>query len=213
MANKCREIPRDISKLFDELILRIAIVIVLLISNQMAFGDALDFSFNNDAGALKYSSPAGAIPIQGNADFEVGMLANKANNYLLETGLLVKGDKSEDAAGWLAVGGKVLAGIIHNYLPGKTQNVGALMIGGELGFVFPAAKKFSVALYDYFGPGATTFGDADRAYQWGAHLDYDLNSASKIYFEYRETDFRITSTRQSATLDSGTYVGIRLTLN
>jgi hypothetical protein len=194
--------------------LRIAIVVVLLISIPFAFGDTFEFSFNNDAGTLKYGIPAGAaIPIQGNSDFQFGMLANKYNNYLFEAGLLVKGEMGEDAGGWLAVGSKALAGIIHNYIPGKTQNVGAITIGGELGFIFPAAKKFSVAFYDYFGPGAATFGDADRAYQWGAHIDYDLNSGSKIYLEYREADFRIISTKQSTTLDSGTYAGIRLTLN
>jgi len=193
---------------------RIAIIVALLIFHPFVLANSFDFSFNNNAGALKYSVPAGAaIPIQGNTDFQAGILANKANNYLLEAGLLVKGDMGEDAGGWLAVGAKALAGIIHNYLPGKTQNVGALTIGGELGFIFPAEKKFSVAFYDYFGPGAATFGDADRAYQWGAHLDYNLNSGAKIYFEYRETDFRMISTRQSATLDSGTYVGIRLALN
>ena len=160
---------------------RIAIFAVLIICNPSAFGNTFEFSFNNEAGTLKYGTPAGAaIPIQGNSDFQFGLLANKYNNYLLEAGLLVKGENSEDAVGWLSIGGKALAGVIRNYLPGKAQNVGALTIGGELGFIFPAAKKFSVAIYDYFGPGAATFGDADRAYQWGAHLDYDLNSGAKI---------------------------------
>lgn len=192
----------------------IAILAALFFLNPSAFGNTFDFSFNNDAGALKYNVPAGdTIPIQGEPELAAGILANKANNYLVEAGLLVRGGASEDAVGWLAVGSKALVGVIHNYLPGKTQNVGALTIGGELGFVFPAAKKFSIAFYDYFGPGPTTFGDADRAYQWGGHLDYDLNSGAKLYFEYRETDFRILATKQSATLDSGTYVGVRLLLN
>jgi hypothetical protein len=193
---------------------RIALVFVLLFSNPAAFGNTFEFSFNNEAGALKYSFPAeGAIPIQGNSDFQIGVLGNKFNNYLLEADLMVKGEMSEDSAGWLTIGGKALAGVIHNYQPGKILNVGALAIGGELGFIIPAAKKFSVAFYDYFGPGAATFGDADRAYQWGAHVDYDLNSGAKIYFEYRETDFRIKNTGQSATLDGATYVGIKLALN
>jgi hypothetical protein len=192
---------------------RVAIFIVLLISHPMAFGNAIDFSFNNEAGALKIITPAGStLPIQGNADFQVGLLANKVNNYLLEAGVVVKGEQGEGARGWLALGAKAVAGIIHNYPRGTTQNAESLMIGGELGFVFPAAKRFSIALYDYFGPGITTFSDADRAYQWGLHLDYDLNSGAKVYVEYRETDFRMTSTRQSATLDGGTYVGIKLGL-
>jgi predicted porin len=192
---------------------RVAIFFILLISHPVAFGSAIDFSFNNEAGALKIISPAGStLPIQGNANFQVGMLANKVNNYLLEAGVVVKGEQGEDARGWLALGAKALAGIIQNYPPGNTQTAQSIMIGGELGFVFPAAKRFSIAVYDYFGPSITTFSDADRAYQWGLHLDYDLNSGAKVYVEYRETDFRMTSTKQSATLDSGTYAGIKLGL-
>lgn len=193
--------------------LRIAIVIVLLVPSSLTFGSTFDFSFNDSAGALKYSSPIGeTIPIHGNADFQTGVLADKANNYLFEAGILLKGDPNEDAAGWLAVGGKALAGLIHNYLPGTTQDAESLMIGGELGYIIPAAKRYSAAFYDYFGPGVTSFGVADRAYQWGAHLDYDLNSGAKIYVEYREIDFRIRATGRSATLDSGIYVGIKLGL-
>jgi predicted porin len=195
------------------MMIRVVIAVVLLITQQLAFGNTIDFSFNNDAGALKNISPVGStLPIQGNANFQVGVLANKANNYIFEAGMVVKGEQGEDAGGWLALGTKALVGIIHDYLPGTTQIGESIMIGGELGYIFPTARKFSVAIYDYFGPGATTFSDADRAYQWGMHLDYDLNSGAKIYIEYREADFRMTATRQSATIDSGTYVGIKLSL-
>ena len=193
--------------------MRIAFVIVLLFSNSLAFGNTFDFSFNNSAAAIKYSSSAGAvIPNHGNADFQGGVLADKANNNIFEAGILLKGDSNENAQGWLALGGKALVGTIHNYQPGTTQYAESLMIGGELGYIIPAANRYSVAFYDYFGPGVTTFGVADRAYQWGAHLDYDLNSGAKIYVEYREIDFRIKATGQSPALDSGVYVGIKLGL-
>jgi predicted porin len=195
------------------MIFRVVIFFVSLYFQPLAFANSIDFSFNNDAGALKIITPVGStLPIQGSADFQVGLLANKVNNYLLEAGIVVKGEQGQDAGGWLALGAKALAGIIHNNPRGTTQNAESLMIGGELGYTFPAAKRFSVAFYDYFGPGVTTFGDADRAYQWGMHLDYDLNSGAKVYLEYRQTDFRMMSTKQSATLDSGTYVGIKLSL-
>ena len=192
---------------------RVVIAVVLLFFHTLSFGNSFDFSFNNDAGALKIFTPVGStLPIQGNANFHGGFLADKVNNYILEAGLEVKGEQGEDAGGWLALGAKALVGIIHNYPPGTTQITESIMIGGDLGYVFPAARRFSVAFYDYFGPGATTFSDADRAYQWGMHLDYDLNSGAKIYVEYREADFRMTATRQNTTLDSGTYVGIKLAL-
>jgi hypothetical protein len=191
------------------MIFRIAIALVFLVSSSLTFGNTFDFSFNDSAGALKYTA---AIPNHENADFEGGALADKANNNLFEAGIMLKGEPNENAAGWLALGGKALAGLIHNYQPGTTLNAESLMIGGELGYIIQANKRYSVAFYDYLGPGATTFGVANRAYQWGGHLDYDLNSGAKLYVEYRETDFRITATGQSATLDSGIYVGIKVGL-
>jgi hypothetical protein len=190
---------------------RIAFITVLLISSSAAFGNIFDFSFNNSAGALKYNRPLdSAIPFHGDAIFQTGLLIDKVNNFILDVGVVVNGDRGEDAGGWLSIGTKALVGSIQNYLPGTTQNVASLMLGGELGYTFPAATRYSVAFYDYFGPSATTFGDANRAYQWGAHLDYDLNSGAKIYCEYREADFQITTTKQTTMLDSGAYVGIRL---
>jgi len=44
----------------------------------------------------------------------------------------------------------------------------------------------------------------------GLHADYEVNTGTKVYVEYRETNFGITATGQTATLDSGTYLGIKL---
>jgi len=184
-------------------------VVFLLMASPFAFADALDISLNNNAVAFNYSaSAAGLMP--GNADILVGALYNDSMNSLADVGLLVKADEGDSTEMTLAVGTKALVGMIKNYIPGTTQNVAAIVIGGELGYTFPAAKQLSAAFYYFAGPLITTFGDADRANQWGLHADYEVSPGTKVYVEYRETNFGITATGQTATLDSVTYLGIKL---
>ena len=182
---------------------------LLLLASPLAFADALDISLNNDAVAFKYDTSAGGV-IQGNTDVFVGMLYNGTSmNTLAEAGMLVKGDESDSGA-ILGVGAKVIAGTIKNFTPGTTLNVASIVIGGEIGYVFPAVKQLSVAFFYFGGPTITTFGDANRAGQWGLHADYEVSQGAKIYVEYTETNFGISATGQTATLDSGTYVGVKL---
>jgi predicted porin len=186
------------------------IPIFLLVASPLVMADSLDVSFNNDALAFKYSSAMAAL-IQGNSDLQFGLLYNDAMNSLADVGLLIKGDDS-DSGMTITVGTSLIAGMIKNYAPGTTQNVESIVIGAELGYIFPVAKQISIAFYYFAGPQITTFGDADRANQWGAHLDYEVNAGTRVYFEYRQTDFRITATGLTATVDSGTYMGVKLAL-
>lgn len=185
------------------------VTILFFISSSLAYADALDISLNNNAVAVAYDFSAGAV-VQGNSEFHVGATYNDSMNSLAEAGLMVKGDEGDSSGATLAVGAKAIAGMIKNYVPGTTQNVGAVAIGGELGFVAPAAKQLSLGFYYFGGPKITTFGDANRASQWGLHGDYEVSPGTKVYLEYRQTDFGITATGQTATVDSGTYLGVRL---
>ncbi len=191
--------------------LRRIITVILLISSPLAFADALDISLNNNAAAFKYFVPAGSL-IQGNSDFDVGLLYNDSMSSVAEAGLLVRGDDGGDSPGLtLAVGAKALVAMIKNYIPGTTQNVAAIVIGGELDYAFPAVKQLSAGFYYFAGPKITTFGDANRANQWGLHADYEVAPGTKAYIEYREVNFGITATGETATPDNGTYLGVKLT--
>lgn len=191
------------------MILTRAIPLFLLFACSSVFADSLDISLNNNAIAASYSTSAAAL-IQGNSDVQAGILYNDSMNSLADVGLLVKGDEGDGTDMTLAVGAKALVGMIKNYIPSTTQNVGAVVIGGELGYIFPAAKQLSAGFYYFAGPKITTFGDANRASQWGLHLDYEVSPGTKAYVEYRETNFGITATGHTATLDSGTYLGVKL---
>ena len=191
------------------MIRRLIISALLLIISPLAFADTLDLSLNNNAVAFNYiTSAAGLMP--SNADLQVGFLYNDSMNTLANAGLIVKADNADSTDLTLAVGTKVLVGMIKNYAPGTTQNVAALVIGGELSFTPPAAKQLTAAIYYFAGPHITTFGDADRSNQWGAHVDFEVNPGTKVYAEYRETNFGIAATGQTATVDSGLYVGLKL---
>ena len=191
------------------MIRRLIISVLLLMISPLAFADTLDLSLNNNAVSINYiSSAAGLMP--SNADLQAGFLYNDSMNTLANAGLIVKADGADTTDLTLAVGTKVLVAMIKNYTAGTTQNVGAIVIGAELAYTPPAAKQVSAALYYFAGPHITTFGDADRANQWGAHVDFEVNPGTKVYAEYRETNFGITATGQTATVDSGLYVGLKL---
>jgi predicted porin len=174
----------------------------------MAFSGALDLSVSNNAAALQYDS-SNAGESKAGSNFQVGMLYNGSSmNSLADAGLMVKGE--ENTGFVLAVGAKALFGVIKNYVPGTTLDATAITIGGEVKYIVPAEKQLSAAIY-YFGSSqVVTFGDANRADQWGLRLNYEVSQGTKIYVEYREADFGIKSTGQTAVLDNGAYVGVRL---
>lgn len=192
------------------MIFRSAITIILLIASTLALADdALDLSLNNNAIAFEFSASTGAL-MQKNANFYIGMLYDGDTlNSLVDAGLLVKGDAG-DSGFALSLGAKILAGSIHNDVPGTTEYVSALVIGGELGYAFPAAKNLSVALDLYAAPTIMTFADASGANQWALRLEYEVNQGAKVYAEYRGTNFAITSTGNTVTLESGNYMGLKL---
>jgi predicted porin len=185
-----------------------AIAVLLMTASPLAFSDALDVSLNNNAVAFKYGASAAGL-IQGNADIRLGALYNgNSMNSLGEAGLLVKADDGDSQEATLAVGVKALTGVIKDAIPNTTLNVGAVVVGGELSYAFPAAKQLSAAFYFFTSPKIITFGDSNRANQWGMHLDYEVSPGTKVYVEYREANFGITSTGKTAMLDGGTYMGI-----
>ena len=137
------------------MMLRRLITVSLLIASPLACADALDISLNNNAAAFAFTTSAGAV-VQGNSEFHIGVTYNDSMNTLAEGGMLVRGDEGDTTGASLAVGAKALVGMIKNYIPGTTQNVGAIAIGGELGFVAPAAKQLSAGIYYFGGPKITT---------------------------------------------------------
>jgi predicted porin len=183
-------------------------IIILLSACPLAFAGSLDLSVNNNAAELQFDTSPVGDPTR-NSDIHVGVLYNSSSmNALADAGLLVKGEV--DTGLIIALGAKALAGEIKNYVPGTTLNVMAITIGGEIKYVLPAVKQLSVALYYFGAPSVVTFGDADRADQWGVHLDYEIAHETKIYVEYRESDFGIKTTGQTAVLDNGAFIGVRL---
>lgn len=186
------------------------VFIFLSVSSPLVFADALNVSLNNNAVAFKFSTSAGGST-QGNSELHLGVLySGDSMNNLADAGMLVKGEEGDAGGMSLTVGAKALVGMIKNYTPGTTQNVAAIVLGGELAYAFPAAKQLSAGLFYFAGPKITTFGDASRANQWGLGLAYEASPGTKVYVEYRETNFGITSTGKTATLDSATYTGVNL---
>jgi predicted porin len=185
------------------------ITVILLLASPAVFADALDISLNNNAAAFKYNVAAGAL-IQGNSDFHVGLLYNDSMNTMADVGLLVKGDEGDSPGFTLAVGAKTVVAMIKNFIPGTTQNVAAIEIGGEINYAFPAAKQLSAAFYYFAGPKITTFGDANRSNTWGLRGDYEISPGTKVYVEYREANFGIVTTGTTAAVDRGTYFGVKL---
>ena len=191
------------------MIFRLTTTLALLIACPLAIADSFDISLNNNAIAFAMNTSAASLT-SGNTDLHIGMLYNDSMNSMADAGLIVKAEEGDANDMSLAVGTKVLFGMIKNYTPGTSQTVGAVVIGGELSYTFPAAKQLSAAIYYFVGPKVTTFGDANRVNQWGVHLDFEVSPGTRAYIEHRATNFGITSTGETATLDSGTYVGVKL---
>jgi len=142
----------------------------------------------------------------GTAEMQSGYTYNAQGSGLVDTGLIVSGAGEQDSASGFAGGAgvKALAGQIHQ--GGMSDFVACIALGGQLGYVFPAAPSFAVVSDFFASLKITSYGNADRFNQFGIRLEMGPPHA-KFFVGYREITFDIIGTG-AVSFDRGGYTGI-----
>jgi len=187
------------------------LAVSLLALSPAAFADSMNINLNNNAAQFQFGASASDY-IEGDSEFQGGILYNDANNLFFDAGIMVNGGDGDGSSPGLnvSIGAKGVFGSINAVPPaaaGTTDTVSAIAIGGELAFVLPTPTRIALVGQYYGSPKIMAFADAERFNQLGLRLEFEASPQANVYLGYREIGFGIKG-RGSETLDKGTAVGV-----
>jgi hypothetical protein len=171
-----------------------------------ALAEAIDVTLRDSSAQLQYKSSMGRDAL-GKTEFHVGVLYANGSNMMTDFGLVVKDELGGNAPGFsVGVGLKGLAAKVTDTNP-TTGSVSALAIGGLLRY--SPVSRVGIVGQLYFSPNVVTFGDADRYFEAGTRLEFEVIPQAVVYVGYRRIGFSI-KTQAYAVLDEGFNLGVRM---
>ncbi len=171
-----------------------------------ALADAVDVTLRDTSAQFQYKSSMGRDAL-GKTEFHAGILYANGNNMMTDFGLVVKDELGGNAPGFsVGVGLKGLVAKVADNTP-TVSAVSALAIGGLVRY--SPASRVGIVGQMYFSPNVVTFGDADRYFEGGARLEFEVIPQAVVYVGYRRIGFSIKN-QAYAVLDEGFNLGVRM---
>ncbi|WP_412851726.1 YfaZ family outer membrane protein [Ectothiorhodospira shaposhnikovii] len=169
----------------------------------MASAHTLDIYLSKETAQFNFITDSSAVGF-GGADLFFGLFFNEDSDYMLTTGMHVRGVPAGEQPLTFGVGGKLYFGFIDE----PDDKFQALGLGGEVRYTIPANTPMYFALEAYYAPPITSFGDADDL--WDVSLRYELEvtpgAAGFIGYRRIETDLDY---KKNYKLDDNIHFGIR----
>ena len=166
--------------------------------------DSFDINLRDNSAQFQYNAALGHATL-GKSELHLGYLyTSKANNSLVDFGILVKDQVSPDAPGLMV--GFGVKGLIAR---ANTYNASALALGGLVRYSPPSVPRLGLVGTVDWSPNILTFGDADRSIQTGMRVEYEVIPQAAAYIGYRKIKFGIKNATDT-TLESGVHVGVRM---
>ncbi|ROR34263.1 YfaZ family outer membrane protein [Inmirania thermothiophila] len=162
----------------------------------------LDISLSDDAVRAAYTSAVAASRL-GNAQWNIGLIANDGDDALAHGGLEVVGDPAPGSGFTAAAGLRAYLGTAGD------QDVLALGLGGRLRYVFPAANRFAIQAEAFYAPGIVSFLDSDGQSDFSIQGEYEILRTAIVYLGYRRVRSELEAHRD-VDVDKGGYFGLRL---
>ena len=188
------------------MLLRSFVSMSLLAMSASVFADAIDINLRDTSAQLQYKAAMGGTNM-GKTEFSMGAIYTQKNNLLGEAGILVKDDIGGNAPGVSAgVGLKVLSARIKPL----NMNATALALGGMVRYSPPVERRLGFVGQLYLSPNIITFGGADRYFETGARVEYEIIPQAQVYLGYRNISFNLKNTGVNATFDEGVHIGVRM---
>jgi hypothetical protein len=174
-----------------------------------AMADTIDLNLRDSSAQFQYISSMGHDAL-GKSVFHLGVLYADSHNVLADFGLFVKDELGGNAPGFsVGVGIKGLAAKVTSSDNITHNDASAVALGALVRYSPPSIPRFGVVGVAYLSPNILTFGDADRYVETQARMEFEVIPQSVIYLGYRNIYFGLKS-QPDATLDEGTYIGVRI---
>ena len=190
----------------------IIIAALLPASNVLSLG--LDLKLSSETAEVTFLTQNATFGY-GGADIGIGLLINENDDFLVNGGILVSGSGTGDVrALHFGVGGKAYAGRLdfQSLNPGNDSqdnpSGGAIAVGGNIRYVFPAKMPFAILVEGFWAPSVTSFSDFDGLVEYRAALELEVTPSARAYIGYRVLEVEL-DTGLEYDVDDSAHIGVR----
>jgi len=190
----------------------ITIAALLPVSNVLSAG--LDLKLSSETAEVTFLTQNATFGY-GGADIGIGLLINENDDVMASGSIVVSGSGTGDVrALHFGVGGKIYAGRLDfsSNTPGaasqENPSGGALAVGGNLRYVFPASMPFAILVEGFWAPSVTSFSDFDGLVEYRAALELEITPSARAYIGYRVLEVEL-DTGLKYDVDDNAHIGVR----
>ena len=180
---------------------RIVLLAAALLMSSTVFSQEMRVQLGNKSAKFSYLTEAFGQDL-GRLELETGVLYNTDNDYLLNLGLLVRGE-SVSIPLIVAIGARLYYSDVKNY------HIGALAIGGDLLLSPESWGGLGIGINYYNAPAIVSFMDAKDVIEYGIYLSYQITPQANLSLGYRNIDSDIKNVG-SVKVDKGGYFGLNI---
>ncbi len=185
--------------------LRASVAALLCVFAAEAGARELGLSLSNDTALLRYATPI-SYSGTGHTDADFGFMYTESDNVMFLAGIEMMGEAGSHAPGMhLGVGIKGYGVSLDS-----GDDVGSVALGVKGWFVPPKVNRMGVVAQFYFGPDVTTFGDAEKFWDFTGHVEYEVLPEAAVFAGYRNVRANLSQNRD-VDLDKGWHIGLRMT--
>ena len=183
--------------------------IVLFLSSAYlpALAGGLDISLSDESAEIVYLIDSDAKIGVGGADLAIGAFFNENDDIVLNAGILVSGHSTGKNRA-LQFGGGAKAYLGELDLP-EEDSLGAIAIGGKIGYIFPANTPMAISLEAYIAPDITSFNDISQLLEWVARFEIEVAPTTRLYVGYRNLEVELENSDTDYELDDTAILGVR----
>ena len=184
--------------------LRAGVAALLCVCAAEAGARELDLSLSNDTALLRYATPI-SYSGAGHTDADMGFMYTEDDNVMILGGIEMMGEAGSHAPGMhFGVGVKGYGVSLDS-----GDDIGSVALGAKGWFVPPQMNRMGVVGKFYFGPDITTFGDAEKFWDFSVRGEYEVLPEAAVYVGYRNVRAKLKN-NIDVDLDKGWHIGLRM---
>ncbi len=177
----------------------------LCVSSMAVSAQEIDLSLSKDTALLSYTMPIN-YSAAGRTDADFGLLYTEDNDMLVMAGIAMSGEAGSQVPGLDGGVGFKFYGVSMD----NGADIGAVALGGMLKYELPGLNRVSLVGALNYAPNITTFGDADRLWDFNARVEFEVLPAAIVYLGYRDVGARMDINKLDIDLDKGAHIGLKM---
>ena len=187
------------------------IIITALLPASNVLSAGLDLKLSSETAEVTFLTQNATFGY-GGADIGIGLFINENDDFLVNGSIVVSGSGTGDVrALHFGVGGKIYGGRLDfsSVSPNaEDPSGGAIAVGGNLRYVFPASMPFAILIEGFWAPSVTSFADFDGLVEYRAALELEVTPSARAYIGYRVLEVEL-DTGLEYKLDDNAHIGVR----